>query len=67
MIDSIIVGRGTNRKAIPLVRDRTERQSLTRAINSFLFPTVAANQQALARGNRRAAAYRRDRREAAAA
>ena len=60
MIANIIVGAGTTRKVIALVRDRDQRVSLASAIKAHLFPTRADHDHALQAGNRRAAQYRRN-------
>lgn len=64
MIDAIVVGAGTNRKVIQLVRDRAQRASLAGAIKGHLFPTPQAHRKAMDKGARRAAAYRREKRAA---
>ncbi|MGX7894973.1 hypothetical protein [Tsuneonella sp. HG222] len=58
MINSIIVGSGTSRTQIDLVRDLGQRRSAAGALKGHLFPTDGAHFRAMRLGKKRAAAYR---------
>lgn len=58
MIDKIVVGSGSGRKEISMVRDRRERKSVAGAIKGFLFPNKEAHDRAMAQGRRNREAHR---------
>ncbi len=57
MINSIVVGSGTSRKVIELLRDRDQLRSLAGAIKGHLMPTPASAHIARIAGRRRAAEF----------